>query len=682
MHGIDRHQRIRYSLTGEANLHPGFIISECERSHMSGKINILALFTATLLMLLTACSGHDGITPAGHDPGDTPARILDAFAYACINSDIESACGLLQTPDRWRNTLEMASDILPFFGNAVKNAVEIKHDNYAYQYSIELAHPDDPFGRVLETSIYVTRLTDLNGNPGPWRVNFTNPGTGNSEIQRIRHLREREELFEYERTGQWGTLDTHATLLTKSILAYYLTFYPEDTHFTGPRGFLRLPNFHWETLVEHPGAIETILFFDYDNYDSMPPEVALAPNVAWALIQAGSADEDVFVGELNTDGSVNYTREVVIEDNGGVLFHTTNTFGDDDDTFLKGFAHFYTPINQNTWQTEFWEFDDLGLLGGTGGAGVKAFDWALGQGVLGSYDILGILEMRSSRNRKTLPMAIHLINEATACEDGKDSIELLANAFYTFGFTLHLLEDASCPAHVRNDMHGVPIISSIPGLGGLQPDPIEDWGETLTSSFVAETTSLFNSLVAQNNPILRDETGFPTNAVLQNLYTHAEYADFAGPEALYKYMALYANRMCFSEDTIYTSTNYDAANTDHYPYLTDLDLDFFGKSVVYGEGGAPFSGGEYILAVGNTMFDVWRSWFWTTHWFSDPEVEDVEDALHDGWDILTVADDDDEDYFSNGVTGVREQQWRILFPHTVRTGAAYLHEFYMLTHPD
>jgi hypothetical protein len=49
------------------------------------------------------------------------------------------------------------------------------------------------------------------------------------------------------------------------------------------------------------------------------------------------------------------------------------------------------------------------------------------------------------------------------------------------------------------------------------------------------------------------------------------------------------------------------------------------------------------------------------------------------WDILTVADDADDDYFGNSTLGVREQQWRLLFPHVVKTGAAFLHEFYLLT---
>jgi hypothetical protein len=69
-----------------------------------------------------------------------------------------------------------------------------------------------------------------------------------------------------------------------------------------------------------------------------------------------------------------------------------------------------------------------------------------------------------------------------------------------------------------------------------------------------------------------------------------------------------------------------------------------------------------------------------THWFSDPELGDVIDALQNDWDILTVADDADDDYFSDSTIGVREQQWELLFPHAVKVGAAYMHEYYMLTH--
>jgi len=356
---------------------------------------------------------------------------------------------------------------------------------------------------------------------------------------------------------------------------------------------------------------------------------------------------------------------------------TSNTFDGDDDTFFKGFAHFLTPVNQNPNQTNYSAFNDFGLIGGDPNAAVKSLDWALGQGTLGPYDIFGLVDLRASKNRKSFPTAIQLVDDISLAPDAVNAVEKLANAFYTFGYALHLLEDASCPAHCRNDLHGVPIISSIPGFGSLAPDPMEDWGETLIPSFTAETASMLDDLLAEGNPIVRSETGFPDNAFLQYLYSNAEHPDYPGVEALFEYTSFVSNRMCYSEDTFYRSTNPSAANTDYYPYLTALDLDFFGKSVVYGKPGSLFSDDEYIAGVGNSMFDVWRSWFWMTHWFSDPDVNDVIDALKDDWDILTVADEGDDDYYSNGVLGVREQQWRLLFPLEVKSGAALLHEFYL-----
>ncbi len=632
---------------------------------------------------IIGCGGNSPTVPNpnGND-FDNPREVLSAFAEACIAQDIDTACGLLLNPNRWRNTLKLACDVLPIFGNALRDAEEIRRERDCYRYRVRMRHPDDPQQRELVNRIYVARIRGYDGRVSGWGVDFMYPGDGQNEIQRKRAEIARDELSDSERSAQWGTMFTHASIMTRAILCYYNIMYPEDTEFTGYYGYLNPKNIHFDTLVTHPGAVETILLFDYDSYGSMPPDAVLVKNAADALIQAGSADEDVFVGEYNEDGSINFLRDIIISLDDGIRFETTNDFGDDDDTFFKGFGHFLTPETQSIWESTYSEFDDMGLLGGTGGAAVGALDWALGDGVLGPYNILGIIDLRASRNRKTLPRAIQLIHDADSAPNAVEEGELLANAFYAFGHTLHLLEDCSCPAHARNDMHGVPIISSIPGLGGLQPDPIEDWGETLTDTFIAETIDLFNQMVAENDPIVRDETGFPENWILQNLYDTAGHSEFEGVEALFEYTALIANRMCFSEDTIYTSTNYDAANTDNYPYLTDLDLDFFGKSVVYGSPGWEISDDEYLAACGNGTFDVWRSWFWTTHWFSDPDVEDVIDALEGGWDILTVADDDDEDYFGGSVLGVREQQWRLLFPHIVKTGAAYLHEFYLEAYSD
>jgi hypothetical protein len=628
------------------------------------------------------CSGTSGSVspiPFTNYP-DTPREVLAAFADACIAQDIDAACGYMAQPMRWRRTMELASDMLPLMGQSLEDAKETRRERDCYRYRMRLRHPDDPRQRELISTVYVVRNRDLDGVAGRWGVDFVRVGSGDGASRRLGSTADPAQLLPDERTGQWGTMYTHASILTRAIINYYFRMYPEDYEFTGQFGFFRPANYHYlNTLATHPGPIETILGFDYDIYENMPPDAVLILNACGALVQAGSADEDVFVGEYNEDGSINYLRDIVLTIDGEAWFVTSNDFGEDDDTFLKGFAHFLTPLTQDIWQTEFAAFDDMSILGGTGNASVKALDWALGDGTLGPYDILGIVDLRASRNRKTLQRAIDLLKQAHEEQDGIARANLLANSFYTFGYTLHLLEDQSCPAHCRNDMHGVPIISSIPGLGSLQPDPAEEWGESLSQSFVNETVSLFMQMLAEHDPIVRTPTGFENNPILQNLYDNAEHPDFAAVEALFEYTSLIANRMCFSEDTIYTSTNPDAANTDYWPDLTALDLDFFGKTVVYGTPGPEISGDQYIAGCGNGMFDVWRTWFWTTHWFEDPEIGDVEDALHNGWDILTVADDDDDDYFSNGVLGIREQQWRLLFPLSVKTGAAYMHEWFLAT---
>jgi hypothetical protein len=644
------------------------------RTHPAGFYAIAALCLVAL-----GCSG--GSSPVGPDARgdspDLPREVLCAFAQACETRDVDAASALLLNPHRWRRTLELGRDALPFFGRALRDAKETRRERDCVRYRFRLSHPDDPRHRVLENTVYVARIRGVDGRVGDWGVDFTWPGDGQSQIERRQRAPARTEILPGDRSAQWGTLCTHASIMTRAVLAYYLFNYPQDSEFTGPWGYFRPKMYRFSVLATHPGPIETILFFDYDSYESMPPDAVLIANAPTALVQAGSADEDVFVGELNGDGSINYLRDIELSLSGGVRFQTTADFGDDDDTFLKGFGHFLTPLTQDAWQTEFSKFDDMELLGGIGGASVRALDWALGEGTMGPYDVLGVVDLRESRNRKTLQRAVDLLHQVALADNGIEAAEFLANSLYTFGFTMHLLEDASCPAHSRNDMHGVPIISSIPGLGSLQPDPLEEWGETLTQSFIDETIALYADLMAEAEPIQRGPDGFPADPILQHLYDTAGHSDFAAVEALFEYTALMSNRMCFSEDTIYRSTNPDAANTDYYPMLTDLDLDFFGKTAVFGTPGPPISTDEYLVACGNAMFDVWRSWFWTTHWFQDPDVEDVEDALRGGWDILTVADEDDEDYFSNSRLGVREQQWRLLFPLIVRTGAAYVHEFYL-----
>ena len=406
----------------------------------AGYLILLCIF----LGITAGCSGSSTTAPLPDDEyPDNPRDVLTRFADACIAQDIDSACDYLLNPARWRHTMELASDALPVMGHSLKEAGEARRERDCYRFRMRLSLPDDPRHRVLENTVYVVRIRGIDGAVSRWGVDFTYPGDGQNRIRRQQAMMDGSA----ERSGQWGTMCTHASIMTRSIIAYYNAMYPDDSGFTGPRGYFNPRKYHFDTLATHPGPIETILFFDYDNYENMPPDAVLLDNAAIALVQAGSADEDVFVGEYNLDGSINYTRDIILTGGGTFTFQTTNDFGDDDDTFFKGFAHFLTPVSQDLYQTEFSEFDDAELFGGTAGAAVSAIDWALGSDSLGPYDILGILDMRGSLNRKTLPRAVGLIAQAKEEPSGYEAAQLIGNAFYTLGFTLHPVSYTHLRAH-------------------------------------------------------------------------------------------------------------------------------------------------------------------------------------------------------------------------------------------
>ncbi len=296
-------------------------------------------------------------------------------------------------------------------------------------------------------------------------------------------------------------------------------------------------------------------------------------------------------------------------------------------------------------------------------AELNIFEWGFGQGTQ-----LGV------ENDFTFQLAIERYKNA------KTKLDLLYS-FYTLGFTMHLLEDMTCPAHARNDDHGL-----------LQGDPFENWAGILRqdSGLIDESDELFESLPAPDD-------GFTDSELLGYFRDLAEsstgevYADYPGVASLLWYTCWMTNHMCFSEDTIMENTNsMGYVDTISYPKLTSWheegsDAYFMGEpgeeqlEAMIELGIVPEGTTEYKVGVGSGWWDLWLFYYRITHWFQDPDVDDIIEAHQGAWDLITVNDGNDEDYFRNGTLGVREQQYRLEFALIVQAGAALIHEFYLET---
>ncbi|MBU1024269.1 hypothetical protein KKB99_08315, partial [bacterium] len=254
-----------------------------------------------------------------------------------------------------------------------------------------------------------------------------------------------------------------------------------------------------------------------------------------------------------------------------------------------------------------------------------------------------------------------------------------ADSFYPLGYILHLLEDAGIPAHVRNDMHGIPALHYVPGFDYLQPDPLEEWSDTFTNSFINKTINLWQELYFEFHPIMRYPGGFSSGEpLLYHYYNNPQIPEHAGYEAIFKSLSAMTNRTFFSEDTIHRSTQ-SYANTTQFPRITDWDFDYGGRTVLYGTSDLPFYGETHPLAVSTFWFDTWASGFYLLH-FRWPTLEEVVSELSGDDDLFTVWDDWDDDYFTNGNNGVCETAYMVQFKRIVRHGAALVHEFYLETH--
>jgi hypothetical protein len=610
----------------------------------------------TLIIGFGCSSGSNTpVTPSSDDAiNDTLNRAADALERGNLDECLKYFCD----PENNGKSLERLRNQWKMIADALKNAEIEESDNSQVRLKLKLRNPRLPNGE-MESRIFL-----LKDESGKWRLSVTP----------MRHRKIED------RNAQWGTNTAHGSFFTRAIIEYYLRNYPEDIEFTGANGFLNQGKYKYPVSGTHSGAIDTILgIYDVDTYENCPPDAIMVKNAPSACMQMGAIDEDVFLGEYDSSMSQVFDRSMILDWSNGIRFDTSNTFGDSDDTLFKGYAHFLTPVNQDYIQNSFIGFNDMGMIGDETGHSAPAHRWGLGMENIGPVNIIDIVDMRENWNRKTWQNAIQLYKDAMKETNPIRKGEKLGSSFYALGHVIHLLEDCGIPAHVRNDMHGVPALSYIPGLGYLQPDPLEDWSDTFSSGLMNKSISLYVDLYRENNPIERYPNGFAgTEPLLAYYYNNAELPEYAGYEAIFKSLAFMTNRTFFSEDTFRQSTQ-SYANTSQYPSITSWDFNYAGRTVIYGNSGLPFDSVDNPLGVSTLWFDTWCTGFWTLHW-RWPELNEVVDTMSSDGDLFTVWDDWDDDFFTDGRRGVCEAQWEVQFKRVVRHGAALLHEFYLETH--
>lgn len=335
---------------------------------------------------------------------------------------------------------------------------------------------------------------------------------------------------------------------------------------------------------------------------------------------------------------------------------------------IKALGHFYTPGTQDEpiepgsiiFHPISWEFVSAGVV-----------EWLLEVDKLPQLENLdGIL------NPNSFQQAVAQMKAATSEDEN-------AKAFNTFGYTLHLLEDCSVPAHVRNDPHyGVEYHNTEITVG----DYLELWTTDPPESFLVETDRLYN-VILDTDRISRIGDSFPGNDLINAFYSEPQYLSYKEVEALFKYTAVMANRMCFSNNTVFKSQSLEI-QTNRFPDFTFADLDsqparFFGTPGVEILDSLKQLGiianetDDYLIGRGNTLFDLWLV-YWTWNNASYPSDTTIEELLRSSeGSYVSLTDQDDWDFYTDESPGVREQQWRLLFPLIVKTGAAYLHEFYL-----
>jgi len=621
-------------------------------------------FTIFVFAILTAitfgCSSGGSSNPVAPQDNNEARSVLCSAADNLEKGDLDGALQFFFNRDKNERILRRLKNSWPILAKAIRDARIEENGRDTIKIRLRLTRPDKP-NEFVEPRFYLVRP---DGENGKWLL---------SPVPLTHRYRD-------ERNAAWGTNTVHGSYLTRSIIEYYIRNYPEDYDFIGANGFLRQNKYLYQVKASHPGPVDSILgIYDIDIYENIPPDAVIVGNAPTSLIQIGSIDEDVFLGEFDVNGNLVFNRDINLDFSSGIKFIASTNYGENDDTFFKGYAHFLTPLNQSYIQESFIGFNDMGILGDQSDESAPAIQWALGMEKIGPVNIIDIVDMRENKNRKTWQYAIQQYKDAMKEPNPVLRGKKIADSFYALGHVLHLLEDSGIPAHVRNDMHGVPALSYIPGFDYLQPDPLEDWSDTWNMGEINQSFNLFFEELFAQNPIIRYENGFSTHEpLLYYYYNHPQLPEYAGFEAIFKSLAFMTNRTFFSEDTIHRSTQ-SYADTSTWPRITDWEFNYGGRTVIYGKAELPFYNEVHPLGVSTTYFDVWALGFWVLNW-RWPNLDEVISALGDGEDLFTQWDEYDEDYFTNGNIGVCESAYNVQFKRIVRHGAALIHEFYLETH--
>ena len=551
------------------------------------RISSWSVFPLLILSLIVfGCSGgKSAVTPDTNNAGQDARSALSSFAQACERGDFAAMESLLADPETDMQFLRNNREALPDFGRALRDARPgMSRDNWIeYRYRLP-ATPDMPGNECYLIMVHVR---------GGWKVSFDPPRMD---------TRNRPD-----RQNQWQT-PTHSEILTKFIVEYYRTHYPDDAEF-----------------------IELL------NDESFRNEIR------W-----GSFTED-------TDGLPAVQRNS---------------------------PHEMAPKRQDVLPAspqDFMPITDKGIDPGFVLPGINTLQWGLGMApqMTGNGPLY---------NDYSWPAAVADFNAAQELS-GEEKKQALLSAFHKFGHVLHLLEDMTCPAHARNDMHT--FLTS-------DNDPFEDWANLLA---YFSSQDVYDGMIAGLPAVQRDsEEGFVTNELLQCFFRMAEsaggdqnalYRDHPGVSGLFWYSCYMTNQMAFSEDTIYRSTVAGSIDTTMAPLLIDYNtggINFVGRppnpcyQSLVSLGLKPAGSMQNtLMATATPRFGPWALSYFFKKW-RWPSTQVVIDAQKAGQNLLTVSDIRDlAFYVSPDSTGVRTQEYRLCFPLCVLTGSELLHEFYLET---
>jgi len=336
---------------------------------------------------------------------------------------------------------------------------------------------------------------------------------------------------------------------------------------------------------------------------------------------------------------------------------------------LRGMVHFMTPRFQTSLPDGPQAFSPLNDE--PWNAPVNALDWGFG---LDSF--------MDVPNEFTWQTAVQKF------ESGETG-----DAFNCLGHLLHLLEDMTCSPHVRNDAHPP-----------WDSDPFESWAQDYspyggleTYDFKEVTEGIYDDLSL--NRIDRDPmNGFTDSELLQDFYDMAndttgeeyeDYRDYPGVAGLFMYTSWVTNHLYFSQDSIYESTySGGTIDTSDYPVITDFNivsgLRYFNGTTdqncldsLVELGIIPGATSDYVVGRAGSLYGIWEFIFRIRHWWQAPTIDDVIEAINDGWPLVTLNDREDYDYYTGDITGVCESEYEVVFPLAVVTGAALLHECYL-----